>query len=288
MRSHFPRRTIASSIFLAAAAMTPLFAQEAPPAPSVPLPVGDGPVNAPTPTPKSDPIAVPTGTRLPLMLRNGINTRTAKAGDSVYFETAYPIAQNNRIVIPMGSFVRGTILEAKRPGLIKGRGQFRLALQELTFPNGYVVSLAATPSSADRGGREGVDSEGRIIGPSGSGNDKMLILTTTGTGAYIGVLSGAVVGSPVRGALIGGGAGAAAGLTAILLTRGPEAELPRGTMLDVVFDHALLLDADHLPANDPGKLSQPLVPIVSQQETHRHERYPRRTLPGLPFPFLRF
>jgi len=58
------------------------------------------------------------------MLRNGINARTAKAGDSVYFETAYPIAQNNRIVIPMGSFVRGKILESKRPGLIKGRGDF--------------------------------------------------------------------------------------------------------------------------------------------------------------------
>ena len=57
-------------------------------------------------------VAVPTGTRLPLVLRNGINTRTAKAGDSVYFETAYPVARNNRIVIPMGSFVRGQIVES--------------------------------------------------------------------------------------------------------------------------------------------------------------------------------
>ncbi len=288
MLLHFPRRALVSSIFLAVVAITPLFAQEAPPASSAPPPDTAIPQNAPAPAPKNDQIIVPTGTRLPLMLRNGINTRTAKAGDSVYFETAYPIAQNNRIVIPMGSFVRGTILESKRPGLIKGRGQFRIALEQMTYPNGYVVSLAATPSSADRGGREGVDSEGRIIGPSSSGSDKMLILSTTGGGAYIGVLSGAVVGAPVRGALIGGGAGAAAGLVAILLTRGPEAELPPGTTLDVVFDHALLLDADHLPANDPGKLSQPLVPAASQQESHRRERYPRRTLPGLPFPFLRF
>lgn len=53
-------------------------------------------------------IILPAGTRLPLVLRNGINTRTAKAGDAVYFETVYPIAQSDRIVIPVGSFVQGS------------------------------------------------------------------------------------------------------------------------------------------------------------------------------------
>ena len=234
----------------------------------------------------SDQIAVPTGTRVPLLLRNGLNTRTAKAGDSVYFETAYPIAQNNRTVIPMGAFVRGRILDFKRPGLIRGRGEFRIVLEQMTFPNGYTVSLAATPASADR---EGVDAEGKIIGPSGSGRDKMLVLATTAGGAYIGTLAGTVASrAPVKGALIGGGVGAAASLIAILLTRGPEAELPRGTMLDVVFDHELILDVDHLPANDPGRLSQPLWPVHSQQETHGRERPRSRTPLGLPLPFLHF
>ncbi len=107
-----------------------------------------------------------------------------------------------------------------------------------------------------------VVAEGKIIGPSGSGRDKMLVLATTAGGAYIGTLAGKVASrAPVKGALIGGGVGAAASLIAILLTRGPEAELPRGTMLDVVFDHELILDVDHLPANDPGRLSQPLWPV---------------------------
>src|SRR5437660_9302283 len=92
-------------------------------------------------------VSVPSGTRLPLLLRNGINTRTVKTGDSVYFETAYPIARNNRIVIPMGSFVRGQILEAKRPGRIRGRGEFRIALEQMMLPNGYTIELTATPSS---------------------------------------------------------------------------------------------------------------------------------------------
>jgi hypothetical protein len=55
---------------------------------------------------REDQLIVPTGTHLPLVLRNGINTRTAKAGDVVYFETLYPISQDNRVIIPMGSCAR--------------------------------------------------------------------------------------------------------------------------------------------------------------------------------------
>jgi type IV secretion system protein VirB10 len=91
------------------------------------------------------------------MLRNGINTHTAKARDSVYFEPAYPIAVNNKIAIPLGTFVRGQILEAKRPGRIKGRGEFRIALEQVIYPNGYTIDLRATPSSVDRDGQEGAD-----------------------------------------------------------------------------------------------------------------------------------
>jgi len=234
-------------------------------------------------------VAVPTGTRLPLVLRNGINTRTAKAGDSVYFETAYPVARNNRIVIPMGSFVRGQIVEAKRPGRIRGRGEFRIALEQMMLPNGYTIELTATPSSVDRDGKEGVTPEGVVTGPGAVGRDVGTVLLATAIGGPVGGYAGLLAGSPSRASLaIGHGAGAAAGLLAVLLTRGPEAELPRGTTLDVVLDHALLLDANHLPPNDPGKLSQPLPPASNHQESHRRDRAPRRIPPGFPVPFFRF
>ncbi|HVH69858.1 MAG TPA: hypothetical protein VNB49_01950 [Candidatus Dormibacteraeota bacterium] len=48
---------------------------------------------------------------------------------------------------------------------------------------------------------------------------------------------------------IGHGVGLAAGLAIVLLTRGPEAELPRGTTIDAIFDRSLLLDAALLPTN---------------------------------------
>lgn len=254
MLSQFSIRYFAPAVFIFVGAAAPLFAQELDLDSSTPLTaVAVAGVNA-TPPPKSDQVVVPVGTRLLLLLRNGVNTRTAKAGDSVYFETVYPIAANNRIAIPLGTFVRGQILEAKRPGRIKGRGEFRIALQQMTYPNGYTIELRATPSSVDRDGREGVDSEGKIKGPSSKGRDTATVLVATAGGAYIGALAGGITNdAPGRGALIGGGAAGIGALIAVLATRGPEAELPRGTAMDVTFDRPLILDTSFLPvAGDTG------------------------------------
>jgi type IV secretion system protein VirB10 len=262
---------LVSAIFFAFGATASSFAQEIPPAPSAPLPVAETPVGAPIPAPKSDQVVVPLGTRLPLLLRNGVNTRTAKPGDSVYFETAYPIAINNKIAIPMGTFVRGQILSAKRPGRIKGRGEFRIALEQMTYPNGYTIELRATPSSVDRDGQEGVDSEGKIKGPSSKGRDTATVLLATGGGAYIGALAGGISNdAPGRGALIGGGAAGIGALIAILATRGPEAELPRGTTMDVTFDRPLILDAAYLSGNG-GAGSDPLAHLPPPAADPRKE-----------------
>ncbi len=231
-------------------------------------PAADAIAPRPAPTPVSPPrpsekIVVPSGTRLSVILENGISTRGAKPGDSVYFQTNFPIAQNNRIVVPVGSYLRGEIIDAKRPGKIKGQGQFRLRLNTLILPNGYTVNLNATPKGADSGGKETIDSEGKITGPSGKGKDAGTVLTTTATGAGI----GAIAGRGAQGAGIGAGIGAAAGLAAILLTRGPEAELPRGSTMDIELEHDLYLDADQIPYSN----LQPSPPRVVYPPLRRPE-----------------
>lgn len=272
----------------------PVSAQEPPPAPPAAEPASP-PVATTNPAPPSNQLIVPQGTRLPLLLRNGINTRTAKPGDSVYFETAYPIAVNNRMAIPMGSFVRGEILQAKRPGRIRGRGEFRIALNQMTFPNGYTIALLATPSSVDPKTGTGVDSEGKIVGPSSALPDTTAVLATTAGGAYIGAIAGGVTNdSPGRGALVGGGAGGIGALIAVLATRGPEAELPRGTVMDVVFDRPLILNSAYLPATggagiDP-QLRYPPVPVDTRQgqrEARRRHSSSSMLLPFLLLPLLR-
>src|SRR2546426_10467806 len=90
----------------------------------------------PKTTPHADKVVVPAGTKLPLILHNGITTRNAKPGDSVYLETLFPLTQDNRIVIPTGSYVQGEILETKRPGRVRGRREMRLRLNRRLLPKG--------------------------------------------------------------------------------------------------------------------------------------------------------
>jgi hypothetical protein len=238
---------------------------------------------APKPPAPSEMLVVPTGTRIPLILSIGVNTRTAKAGDSVYFETVYPIAVNNRMAIPPGTFLRGKIVAARRPGRLRGRGEFRIAIEQITFSSGYTVDLLALPSSVDRDGQEGVDSENTIKGSSAAGHDTATLLFSTVGGAYIGTLAGAAAnGAPGRGALLGGGIGGLAALIAVLATRGPEAELPRGTMMDVTLNRPLLLDPAILPATS-GTVNDPLRSSVPPAQPRRSSSYSLRP-PLWPWP----
>jgi hypothetical protein len=194
---------------------------------------------------------VPSGTRLPLILHNAVTTRNAKPGDPVYLETLFPIVIDNRILIPAGSYVQGEIQEARRPGKIKGTGELRMRLNSMILPNGYVVDFNAIPTNAGTGGNEATDSEGKIHGDTDKGGDVGTIAKSTGIGAGV----GGIATQSAKGAGIGAGAGAAVGLAAVLLTRGPELELPRGTTVDVVLDRTVYLDASRVNFTDPGRAS---------------------------------
>jgi hypothetical protein len=196
-------------------------------------------------------IVVPAGTRIPLVLHNAVSTRNAHPGDPVYLETTFPIVQDDKIVVPAGSYVQGEITEAMRPGRVKGRGEMRIRLTTMILPNGYTVRFGAVPANAGTGGNETTDKEGEIKGDTNKGSDAGTILKTTGAGAGIGGLASRTG----KGAGIGAGAGAAAGLAAVLLSRGPELDLPRGTTLEAVLDRPLNLDSSKINFTDPGHAS---------------------------------
>lgn len=196
-------------------------------------------------------IEVPGGTHIPLVLHNAISTRSARPGDPVYFETLFPVMIDGHVAIPAGSYVSGEVTESKRPGRVKGRGELMIRLKTLILPNAYMVDLNAVPSNAGSGGNETTDNEGKIIGDSNKGGDVGTVAKTTAAGAGI----GAIAGQGAKGAGIGAGIGAAAGLMAVLLTRGPEAELPRGSTVEAVLDRAILLDASKVQFTTPGQAS---------------------------------
>ena len=222
----------------------------APPSAAVSKPA-DPQATAPAPASPAA-IVVPTGTTLPLVLHNAITTRNAQTGDPVFLETVFPILVDQRIVIPAGSYVQGEILEAKRPGKVKGRGEVRIRLNTIIMPNGYSAKFGAIPSNAGTGGGETTDKEGKITGDSDKAGDAGTVLKGTAIGAGI----GAVAARSATGAGVGAGAGAAVGLLAVLLTRGPEIELPRGTTLDAVLDRPLYLDSSKVNFTEPGRASE--------------------------------
>src|ERR1700690_545437 len=95
--------------------------------------------DATAPAPSFQPVQsfqVDPGTRIPLSLINSVSTKNAAPGDRGYLETVFPILVGSRIVIPPGSWVQGTITEVKRPGKVKGRGEFHMRFDSLTLPNG--------------------------------------------------------------------------------------------------------------------------------------------------------
>jgi hypothetical protein len=182
---------------------------------------------------------IPQGSHALLRLENSVSTRTAREGDYVYMRTASPIAANGQIVIPEGSYVQGVVTHAVRSGRVKGKAELSIRIETLTLPSGKVIKITPHLNSVDSEGTEQkVANENQIQQGSSHGADAARIGETGGAGAAIGGLATRTW----TGAGIGAGAGGAVGLATVLLTRGKEVDLHRGTSIDVVFDHAVPVD----------------------------------------------
>jgi hypothetical protein len=183
---------------------------------------------------------IPQGSHVLLRLENSVSTRTAREGDYVYLRTAVPIAANGQIVVPEGSYVQGVVTHSLRSGRVKGKAELAIRIDTLTLPSGKVIKLSPHLNSVDsEGSDQKVDSnENEIKQGSSHGADAARVAELGGTGAAIGGLATRTW----SGAGIGAGAGGAVGLATVLLTRGKEVDLHRGSTMDVVFDRAVPVD----------------------------------------------
>jgi len=178
------------------------------------------------------PVVVPAGTVIPVTLTSRISTKNARDGDGIYGKTVFPITVNNKIVIPEGSFVRGKVTEIRRPGRVKGKGELTLNFQTLVLPGGITVPIYTSLGGAGGAGeRKG---EATVQGDSSKGEDAKTVGTTAAQGALIGVIA-----DRGKGAVVGGGVGAAAGTAAVLLTRGKDLVLEPGTTIEIVLDRPI-------------------------------------------------
>lgn len=189
-------------------------------------------------TPSPPPAVVPAGTRIPLTLKQGISTHSARVGDPVYAQTAFPIVENNRIVIPEGTFVQGTIRSIVRPGKVKGRAQLQMTFTSMIFPNGYTVVLPGAVEGVPGSDNSAMKGDEGTIEQSGSkGKDAQTIATSTIPGAAIGALA-----DGAKGAGIGAGVGGVVGLATVLLTRGPDVQLGSGSSIEMTVERTIEVD----------------------------------------------
>ncbi|MFL6354009.1 MAG: hypothetical protein ACJ74Z_19460 [Bryobacteraceae bacterium] len=205
-------------------------------APSQQAPDGLKERSLPTP-PAPGTYRIEPGTLVLLNMINSVSTKQAVPGDRIYLETAFPIVSGNRIVIPQGSWVTGTITEVKRPGRVKGRGELQVRFDSLTLPNGVTRNFRSDLGALDGRADETLKREqSKVQGAGDKGGDAGTVARTATTGTVIGSGLGGALGNWGRGAGVGAGAGAAAGLIGVLMTRGPDATLSKGSVVEMRLD----------------------------------------------------
>jgi type IV secretion system protein VirB10 len=204
-----------------------------------PAPRAQAPVLITRPEPAAAPVAdiyvVPAGTHVLLHLLNSLNTKKSQEGDHVYLRTDVPVAVSNRVVIPRGSDVAGTII-ATKPAKSSGKGELYIRFDSITLPNGVTRDLLSRPDGAK---------EGKLATSGDPGGDVRRGAEGGAIGAGVGGLAGAAAGHPITGLGIGAAAGVAAGLAGVFHKK-PEPILPAGTSMELVLDRDLSFTRDEL------------------------------------------
>jgi type IV secretion system protein VirB10 len=147
------------------------------------------------------------------------------------------------------------------------------------LPNGVTRDFRARMGSLDGTAPDTLDkTEGKVKSDGNKAGDLKTIGEAAGAGAGIGGLAGAAAGHAGMGAGIGAAAGAAAGLVGVLLTRGPEAILAKGTTMEMVLDRQLQFSTSELDFGNSmqSARSNSVVPPAKkpQQSTFPGHRFP--------------
>src|SRR5438552_8082197 len=194
---------------------------------------------------------VEVGSKVPLAIINSVSTKHSAEGDRVYLETVFPILVNGRIVVPVGSWVTGTVTQVKKPGRVKGRGELYVRFDSLTLPNGVTRDFRGRIGSMDGNAKAEVDrTEGKVRSEGNKAGDARTVGEAAAAGTSIGVIAGGAAGHYGMGAGIGAAAGAAAGMAGVLLSRGPDAVLARGQTLEMILDRPISFNEGELNFGD--------------------------------------
>jgi hypothetical protein len=196
---------------------------------------------SPEPPPRT--ISIPAGSKVPVTLKHAISTKSARVGDSVYAETSFPLVQDNKVLIPAGTYVQGKITSVKRAGRVKGTAEILIHFTSLIYPSGYTVLLPGAIENLPGAESTHMQGEEGTIKRSGEkGRDVGTVAGTASTGAVIGGLAG----RSAKGTGIGAAAGGLTGLAIAMLSRGSDVRMESGTTLEMIIQRPITIDATRI------------------------------------------
>ena len=158
------------------------------------------------------PVTVPEGTILTVRLNQAVGSKISNTGDSFEGSLADPVSVDKNVVIPEGSDVIGTVVDAKPLGRFKGGARLEITLNSITV----------------KGSRYDVETTSSNRALKGKGKRTAIMV---GGGAGVGAVLGALVGGG-KGAAIGAGVGAGAGTAGSAFTGNKNVVLPAETLVE--------------------------------------------------------
>jgi len=210
-------------------------------------------------------VTLPAGTRVVMALKVPVHTTSGTAGSGLYLETLFPVIQDNRVVIPPHTFVQGTIEAAARPGHVKRVSEFRFSFKTMIFPNNSATpidgALLGIPGAKDirvrdeNGTLQPVDQTEKVVAPLAKG-----------------AVGGAIVGSVQQfgiGKVTGAGLGVGLALGYVLLKRGDDINLAKGTNVEMILRAPLTLSPEQVASN-AGYIA-PVVPETNKSVAPRDD-----------------
>jgi hypothetical protein len=184
--------------------------------------------------PQSAALVVPQGTVINMRMDSTLNSADSHVGDKFTATVATPVYVSGKTAIPAGSTVEGqvTAVTPAKKGLKSG--VIAVDFDYVVLPDGTRIKLIATLTASDPSDRVKMDQEGKVTGDAG--NKKTVFI---GGGGAVGALAGVLSGHGAAGMLGGAIMGAAVGATAVMLSKGVEAEVRAGTPFGIQLSQDL-------------------------------------------------
>jgi hypothetical protein len=104
----------------------------------------------------------PTGSVVHARLVTPLNSATAKKGDAVEALITEPLTVNDHLILPEGSVIKGSVMQAQRARRLGRNGQLRILFREVAPPNGLAqrVETSLEGVAVAKGEHLKLDAEG--------------------------------------------------------------------------------------------------------------------------------